>query len=335
MSSIGQVSVLRGGKTESVHRISVAVVGRNGEIVRSAGDPHLRTYFRSSAKLLQVIPLLEAGGDRKFGLTAGEVTVMAASHDGEAMHTEAVSSILSKIGLEERHLFCGPHEPYSLQASQILRKAGKEPTRLHNNCSGKHAGMLALSVLEGWPVGDYQLPEHPVQERIFRVIGEATGQRHGEIEHGVDGCGVPSAFVTVFQMALAFSRLVAWSQGDNSKGDAVRRLFSAIREAPLLLEGTNGFSSDLVEATRGRIVGKVGGEGLFCIGILDEGLGIALKVEDGNRRATSPAAVEVLKAMKLLSRRELEILSGHHHPPIVNHQGLEVGRLVPEIRFGR
>ncbi len=333
MAESSRVWVLRNDRVESVHRISAAVVDGSGDLAFSTGDPQLRTYFRSSAKLLQAIPFIESAGDEVFGLTPGEVAVIASSHNGEKMHTDAVYSILSKIGLKEEDLFCGPHEPINPAAAEALRAAGRKPTSVHNNCSGKHAGILALCVLNGWPVKGYQLAGHRAQERIFGVIAEATDQRVSSIEYGTDGCGIPTFYLSITQMALAYSRLMAWAKQGGERGRAVEKIIGAIREEPLMLDGTGGFSTDLAKATSGRIIGKVGAEGLFCIGVPREGLGIAIKVEDGNRRATSAAAVETLKALGLLAEGELESLSRHHRPVIANHQGAIVGNLSPEIHF--
>jgi L-asparaginase II len=335
MRSCCNVLIPRSERIESIHRVSVAVVDLKGDIIMSAGDPQLHTYFRSSAKPLQVIPLLEAGGAEAFGFDSRELAVMSASHDGEEIHTDAVLSILSKIGLEEHHLFCGPHDPYFIPAGKALSRAGKAPTSAHNNCSGKHSGMLALSVLNGWPVEGYQLPEHQVQKRIFEVISGATDIPVSSIEYGIDGCGIPTFYLSVYQMAVAYSRFADWAKENGKRGDAVRKLIRAIREEPVMLEGTTGFSSALAAATDARVIGKVGGEGLFCIAVPEEGIGLALKVEDGNRRATSPAAVELLRTMKLISGKELECLSDHHSPVLYNHQGTEIGKLKSEIILER
>jgi L-asparaginase II len=335
ITSRARVRALRGGNVESVHRIAAAVVDETGGLLLSLGDPELMTYYRSAAKPLQVIPLLEAGGETAFDFTSAELAVMAASHNGEKVHTDTVFSILSKIGLGEQNLFCGPHDPINEAANAALRAEGRSPTRVHNNCSGKHAGMLALCVLEGWPTEGYERPDHPLQRRIFEVIAEATRQEVSMVPHGVDGCGVPTFYCALRRMAGAYARLCAWSKTDGNRGDAVRRLFRAIREEPVLLDGTGGFGTDLVLATGGRMIGKVGAEGLFCIAVPQEGLGIAVKVEDGSRRATYPAVVELLKEMKLLARKEVDALAAHHRPVVLNRQQTEVGRIEPEVRLCR
>jgi len=335
MRSCCNVLITRSEKVESTHRVSAVAVDEKGDLIMSAGDPQLHTYFRSSAKPLQVIPLIEAGGAETFGFTSRELAVMSASHDGEEIHTDAVLSILSKIGLEEQHLFCGPHDPYFIPASKALSREGKAPTSVHNNCSGKHSGMLAFSILNGWPVEGYQLPEHQVQRHIFEIISEASDIPVSSIAYGIDGCGIPTFYLSVYQMAVAYGRFAVWAKENGKRGDAVRKLIGAIGEEPVMLEGTTGFSSALAAATGARVIGKVGGEGLFCIAVPEEGVGLALKVEDGNRRATSPAAVELLRSMKLISGEELECLSDHHSPILYNHQGTEIGRLKPEIILER
>ncbi len=335
MSSTCHVIVPRSEKVESIHNVSLAVIRENGDLVLSAGNPDVRTYFRSSAKPLQALPLIEAGGEKRFGFTSPELAVMSASHDGEKIHTDAVRSILSKIGLGEENLYCGPHDPYHIPSSIALRREGREPTRFHNNCSGKHSGMLALAILEGWPVEGYHLAEHPVQRRVFEVVSEALEQPVSSLEYGTDGCGIPTFHLSVRQMATAYCRFAKWAKSEGDRGDAVRRLVRAISEAPVWVEGTTGFSSDLAIVTGGRIIGKVGGEGMYCMSIPDEGLGLALKVEDGNRRATSPAAVELLRVLDLINEQELQTLARHHSTPIINHQGTEIGRLKPEIILDR
>ena len=331
MATTFRVIVPRSGEVESVHRVSLAVVDRGGELKLSAGRADLRTYFRSCAKPFQALPLLEAGGEQAFGLTDEEVAVTSASHDGEAIHTEAVRSILSKIGLEERHLYCGPHDPYHVPTAIAIRKGGLEPTKVHNNCSGKHAGMLALAVLEGWPVEGYHLPDHPVQRRIFEVVAAATDRPVSSLEYGTDGCGIPTFYLSVREMALAYARFAGWAEADGARGDAVRRLVRAISRAPAWIEGTTGFTSDLPAVTGGRVIGKVGGEGLYCMAIPGDGLGVALKVEDGNRRATAPAAIEVLSVMGVITEGEAKALEPHRFPALHNHQGTLVGRLRPEL----
>ena len=181
------VEVTRGPIVESWHYGTIAVAGPDGGLVAWAGDPDVVTYYRSSAKPIQAVPLVESGAAAHFDLTDAEIAVVCGSHGGEDIHVQAVMSILSKIGAEPEMLACGVHPPYDRAAARLLEERGQQPTALHNNCSGKHAGMLALARYHGWPLQGYQRPDHPVQQTMLRVVAEFAGLEPQDIEVGVDG----------------------------------------------------------------------------------------------------------------------------------------------------
>jgi len=258
------VKLVRGGLVESVHRVSAAVVDSNGTLGFHTGDPYLFTSLRSSAKPFQVIPLVEDGLDRHFGFTPGELAIMSGSHSSEDEHVNAVGSILDKIGLSGEHLRCGTHRPLNREVA--MRLDGNYGT-VHNNCSGKHAAMLAMSVYHGWSLEDYFLPEHPVQQRILDAVAGICGMSREDVGVGTDGCGVPVFFMPLYNMALGFARFC-----DHGIRDA--HLYGPIREAmlanPLMVAGTGRMDTDLMLAVNGSgkpfFVSKVGAEALPCAG---------------------------------------------------------------------
>ena len=203
------VVVTRGTITESCHRGHVVAVAGDGRVVARLGAPERVTYLRSASKPHQAIPLVSSGAADHFRLDAREIAIACGSHSGEPMHTEVVASMLRKIGLDESDLKCGTHEPYSKETAAELRERGERPGPLHSNCSGKHAGMLALARRLGAPVEKYDEPSSPVQLAVGRAIEQFSGAAREEMAFGVDGCGVPAFGVSVRAMALMAARLVA------------------------------------------------------------------------------------------------------------------------------
>lgn len=326
-----RVVVTRGGVVESVHRVSVAVVDAGGRTVAQAGDPELLTFYRSAAKPLQALPLVEDGVVERFGMTASELAVCCASHSGEAGHVEAVSSILRKLGLGEGALACGPHPPLHEAAAEALAQTGQTPRPIHNNCSGKHAGMLALAMFHGWPVSGYQEAAHPVQRRMRAEIARWSGMSESELSGAVDGCGVVTFPVPLHRMALSFARFAAAA----ARGQPPARVVAAMLSHPYHVAGTGRMCTALMEAAGGRVFVKVGAEGVYCAGVPDEGLGIALKVEDGAKRASEPAFLRALAGLGLLDGDALDVLACFAEPEITNTREEAVGRVQVELELER
>src|SRR6185436_13615047 len=292
------VEVRRGSITESRHRGHIVVVEPDGNIIASAGAFVTVTFLRSSAKPFQAIPLLVTGAADHFGFTDREVAIACGSHNGEPIHTELVSSMLKKIGLGPEALHCGAHEPYGAEAALALRTRGEQPTALHNNCSGKHAGMLAVALHIGAPVDNYESPTNPVQKAIADVVSQFSGVAVTDMAVGVDGCAVPVFGVTVKAMALAYARLVSPPASfDKKTRDACERIVRVMSAYPELIGGTSErLDTELMRAAPQRLVSKVGAEGVYTAGIKPseewpQGLGIALKIEDGDDRRARPTVV--------------------------------------------
>jgi L-asparaginase II len=335
------VEVLRGGLVESRHRGHVAAVDGDGRTVARLGTPETVTYMRSSAKLPQTVPLLASGAAERYGLTDREAAVVCGSHSGQDVHVEAVVGILSKIGLDESALRCGVHEPFDAQTARELVERGERPGVLRNNCSGKHAGMLALALHLGAPVESYDHPENPVQQSILRAVSRFAGVPAEEISLGVDGCGVPVFGLSVLSMALMYARLVAPPEEfDEEERRACGRIVRAVTSHPEMVGGTRDrFDTKIMLAARGRLVSKVGAEGVYTAGVVPcerwpRGLGLAFKIEDGeDRRARPCVAVETLRQLGVLGGEELEAAAPYASFPVRNHRGEEVGLVRPSFEL--
>lgn len=319
-----EVEVWRGATVESVHRVSVAVVDVEGRLRASAGDPGFMAVARSAVKPIQAVPVVEDGVADRFAFSKRELALCCASHSGEASHVELACSMLRRIGVGEEALVCGAHEPMHAQSADALRAAGHPPRRVHNNCSGKHIGMLALAVAHGWPVAGYERADHPVQARLLGALASWTGVAADEIPIAVDGCGVITYALPLHRLARAFAAFAAGARA----GDATpRRIVRAMVRRPEYVGGTGRLCTELMRAARGRIFAKGGAEGVYCAGIPGAELGIALKVEDGANRAAEPALIGVLRALGLLSNDEMMWLAEFAEPDVKNTRWESVGRI--------
>lgn len=329
------VEVRRGAITESRHRGHVAAVEPDGNVVASLGAPIAVTFLRSSAKPLQALPLLVTGAAERFGFSDEEVALACASHSGEPIHIKIVASMLEKIGLGPEALRCGVHEPYGLEAAAVLRARKEVPNVLHNNCSGKHAGMLATALHLGAPIENYESPENPVQIAIGKVASQFTGVPVEDFAVAIDGCAAPIFGVTVRAMALAYARLVSPPANfDKATRAACERIVRVMTAYPELIGGTSErLDTEVMRATRGRVVSKVGADGVYTAGILPsdrwpKGLGLALKIEDGDdKRARPTVVIESLRQLDILDDESLEALSRYAFFPVQNRRGDVVGEI--------
>jgi L-asparaginase II len=307
------VAVTRGALVESVHEVAACAADAHGAIALAYGDVDVPIYVRSSSKPFIASAIVAAGAAGRFGFGAVEIALMAASHAGEPAQVAAVRGMLAKIGLDEGDLQCGPGEA---QASP-----------LHHNCSGKHAGILALCVHLGLDPATYLDPEHPAQRLILAFCARMVDARPGELPLGVDGCGIPVFAAPLRSLARAFARLATL---ECVAGDDARAL-GGVREAmaaePFYVGGSGRFDSALIAATGGRIVGKAGAEGVHADALRRERLGLALKVIDGARRAAAPAAYGLLSTLGALDASERAALAGWGNPAIRNAAGRVVGRI--------
>jgi L-asparaginase II len=337
------VEVRRGAITESRHRGHIAVVDGDGQIVAQLGAPETLTYLRSSAKPQQAVPLVSSGAATRYGFTEREIALCCASHSGEPIHVETAAAMLKKIGLTERALKCGTHEPFSNRETRRLRERNEKPNVLQNNCSGKHAGMLALALHLGAPAETYDQPDNPAQLMIGRTIERFSGVPLEDIAVGVDGCGVPVFGVTVRAMALMYARLVAppldW---DEQTRAACARIVRAMTSHPEMVGGlTERLDTEMMRAAAGALISKVGAEGVYTVGVLPSeawprGLGFALKIEDGeDRRARPVTVIESLRQLGVLQGAAYQAVKPYSTFSVRNHRGDTVGEVRASFELER
>lgn len=321
------VVVTRGAIAEARHRVHAAVVDAQGRLLAAARDADLRTMWRSCAKPFQAMPLLESGGVQTLGWTDDALALACASHGGEPEHVRLAARMLASLELAEADLACGPQVPLSARGAAALRARAAPATRLHNNCSGKHAAMLARARLGGWDTAGYHRATHPVQTEVLEVVSRWTDIAPEQVERGVDGCGVVVFGLPLRHMALAYARLAAAS----ARGEVpARRITDAIAAHPHRFGGSDSFDTAAVGATAGRVITKTGAEGVHSAALLDSGLGVTIKVEDGATRAQYPAMLRVLQLLGALPRALPPSLAAFARCPVRNTRDEEVGIVAVE-----
>jgi L-asparaginase II len=311
------VDVVRGATIESRHRVSAAVVDGAGRLVAWTGDPDLVAYWRSCAKPVQLVPTIADGAADALGLTGAEIALGCASHNGEPRHVAVAEGLLAKAGCTEADLACGPHPSLSPAVARAMAERGERPRKIQSNCSGKHAAMLALARFHGWPTEGYRLPAHPVQRRVLEEVARWTDLPAEALAQGVDGCGVVSFALPLRNMALAYARL-------GTGNGAAARIRDAITADPFLVAGTGRLCTEVISSSGGRIIAKIGADGVYCATIRDAGLGLALKVEDGDGESARTALVALLDA---LAPGVAQVADGFRRPVFRNTLGEIVGHL--------
>ena len=318
--------IMRGDFIESMHVAYAVVVDGAGKIVRNWGDPNYLTCIRSSLKPFQASASIVAGATDAAGFTSAELALMCASHNGEDIHVKTAQSMLEKLGYDISYYECGSHAPYNNKSKHELIQQSQKPTALHNNCSGKHAGMLCLAKhLDADPKG-YTHVNHPVQQAIMKQVRTYSELNDFPLE--VDGCSAPVPFMPLYNMALMYQKLAS------GKYDELNILYDAMVANPMVVAGTDRFDTDFITAMAGRAVTKVGGEAVRGLSIRKKNgnvYGIALKVLDGNQRCSSIAMMNVLKKIDLLSNDELSKLNMYSKITLKNHRSLNVGSIEVEM----
>ena len=303
------VENVRGSVVESRHDVHVAVVDAAGKLVASAGDPDFVTFWRSAAKPFQAQPLVDDGVVEQFGLRREDLALACASHSSAPEQVGPVREFLQRIGCSERDLMCGPHRPLSDAVAKDYETRGVRLTAVYSNCSGKHTGMLALAKHHGWPTEFYARMEHPVQQRCLTAVSGYTDVAAGDIGVAVDGCGVACFALPLRNMALAYTRL----EGP---------ILEAMMLHPELIAGDGRPCTEMMRGHPGRVVTKVGAEGVYSALLVREGLGITLKVVDGHSLASALAIAAVLSELGLKPQP-----SSLLRRPITNSRGETVGEM--------
>ncbi len=322
--------VVRGETVESLHRGHIVAIDGAGQVLLETGDPQTVTFFRSACKPFQAMPLITSGAADEFGFGEEEIALACASHSGEPMHVEIAARMLQKAGLAENDLQCGTHLPFSEKEAERLLRADAEITQLHNNCSGKHAGMLAVAKHLGADKATYLSFDHPVQRAILETISTFCEVRLEEIAIGIDGCCAPNFAMPLIAMARGFLNLVVRRETHAS------RIVSAMLNHPELVGGSDRLDTILMKAAPGTIISKVGADGVWLCGILpsdrfSNGAAIALKIEDGDdKRARPVVAIELLWRLGILSADDL---TEYAPMPIKNRRGEIVGHVEISYQF--
>jgi L-asparaginase II len=345
------VEVMRGALVESKHCGAIVALEPDGRIVAQVGDANLLISTRSTIKPIQALPFVASGAADHFNITSRELAVVCASHGGERFHTEIVAAILKRLGLDESHLRCGAHGPYNEEAARQLQGEGQAFTQLHNNCSGKHTGMLATCLHKGWPIEDYLAKDHPLQQKIISIFRQ-LGQLPEDLPIAIDGCSAPTFGVPLKSLALAFARLASLISLNSSKRKtasrsqfqlpafdtniikASRHIVKAMIGFPEMVGGTGRLDTNLMRTARGSLFCKIGAEATYVIGILpcerfSRGLGIAVKIQDGASRALATVVIETLAQLGVLDEAQQAELATYHKPVVTNHRGLRVGEVIP------
>jgi len=330
-----RIESTRGGVVESIHRVSAAVVDAKGRLVASAGDPTLVTFWRSAAKPFQAMALVKDGAADRWHFDERALALACASHSSEPIHRELAESMLQQVGLTESALACGPHPPLGPAIAEAVVRHGITMSPCWSNCSGKHAGMLALALHHEWPISGYQNQGHPVQERILQEVIRWTGVPSEQLLQAVDGCTTVCYGLPLEAMALAYARFAA------SKETAAARLRTAMVRHPDLVAGAGRPCTDIMTAGAGRLVAKIGADGIYCAGVIPGGLGIAIKVEDGDMRSSSVALIGVLRrlearlALKLDLANPSEAVARHAEMVTRNTRGVVTGttRAAGDLHF--
>src|SRR3954468_20886828 len=329
MSNPVLVEVLRGALIESRHRGAVAVVDAGGATVLALGDVARPVYPRSAVKALQALPLVESGAADKYGFGDKEIALACASHGGEPAHVEVASRMLARASLDSGALECGAHWPSHQPSTQALARSGAAPSAFHNNCSGKHAGFLCVACAAGVDHRGYVNAEHFVQREVRGALESLTGVGLSADQCGIDGCSIPTCAVPLDRLAHAFARFGTGQGLSPERAKAAARIRAACAAQPYFVAGMGRFCTEVMKAFGARVLVKTGAEGVFCGALPEQGLGIALKCDDGAARASEVATAATIARFLPMSEDERGAVGRFLGPVLRNWNGIKVGGLRP------
>lgn len=318
------VVATRGNLVECLHTGVFCVVDATGRVLSSKGSLDRPVFMRSCAKPFQALPMIEEGIHIRLGLSLAQLALVAASHTGEAVHVETAAGILAKCGLAPDLLRCGSHYPFDLEAANAIIKRGDAPSALHNNCSGKHIGMLLLAREHDWDLTTYTDPRHPVQLRIRTILSNAMEVSEDRLIPATDGCGVPTYATEPIKLATAYARLGLASRG-SCYANSMSVIASAMMKNPYIVAGRGMIETALMERYPGLMILKRGADGLLCISLPDQALGIVVKIESGSRTACNVVAMDILHQLGVIDDRTVKELSFLANTPIKTWMGEIVG----------
>jgi L-asparaginase II len=332
------VEAQRGDAVESVHRGALAVVDADGAVLLALGDTQRPIFPRSAVKVLQALPLIASGAAEALQLTDEDLALACASHNGEPAHVATAAGMLAKAGVDPRVLECGAHWPYREAFQREMAARGDTPSALHNNCSGKHAGFICLAchmsgqVAGGQPLFNYSKgyvkAEHPVMREVTHALQTTTGFDLSRAPHGIDGCSIPTFGIPLQHLARAFARVGTGVGLSPGHARAASRLRQAVVKAPFMVGGTDRFDTRVMQRLGKRVFCKVGAEGVYCAALPERGLGVALKIDDGNNaRAAEVVMAALIEAFVALDDSEARLMRTLSEVTLKNWNGIAVGRL--------
>jgi L-asparaginase II len=328
----------RGGVIENRHLIHAAIVDPSGKLLCTVGDHQRMTLARSSTKPIQTLAILETGAAERFDFDDADVALMCASHSSEPRHIDRARAILKKAGVKEEVLTCGGHPAQNPVVNRTWVEEGYIPTGIDNNCSGKHAGMVAGAVTLGASPHEYYMPEHPMQKRVYRAVEDLGGLPEHEVLWAIDGCNLPTPAMPLPNFALMFARLAEAADSSDASSDQrtqyLARIHKSMASYPGLVGGEGRFDTDLMQAYGGLLVGKIGADACYGIGIRASrsdgdskhgAFGVAVKVEDGNLAGLYAAVIEILEQLEIGTSEIRQQLQGWHFPDVMNTAGVITG----------
>ncbi len=323
------VEVTRGGRVESAHRAAAIVVDASGGVVFTAGDVDQAVFPRSAIKALLALPMVESGAAARLGLSDAEIALACSSHSGEEDHVATAASMLAKAGRDVSVLECGTHWPSYDAAARALAAAGKLPSALHNNCSGKHSGFICLACDRGDDPAGYVLPGHPTMQVITTALAEMTSTALDTRNFAVDGCSIPTYAIPLRAMALAFARFGTGQGLAPDRAAAAKRIRQAVAAQPRMVAGTNRFDTRIIAALGERVFVKGGAEGVHCGAIPELGIGIAVKCDDGAGRAADIVTAALIARLLPNNGQVDPVVAQIARPTLTNWNGIEVGTMRP------
>ncbi|MEW9121214.1 MAG: asparaginase [Thermotaleaceae bacterium] len=322
--------VTRNDYIESIHYGYICITNGAGKVLYELGNSNVSIFFRSSAKPIQVIPLLLSGAAQAFDFSLQEIALACASHSGQSIHQKTAQEILNRLHLNPNHLHCGIMFPYNPEESKRLIQNNEEPTVLHCSCSGKHAAMLALAAYQQLPIETYESLEHPVQQQILQAIANFAEMNPADIPVGIDGCGVPIYLLPIKKIALSYANLINAAKDINHTCyHAANIVVSAMQTYPEMVSGEGEFCTELMKHTHQKLIGKVGSEAVYCMGIKEQDLGICIKIVDGSERAVYPVVLHLLKQLCILTEDEEKMLQPWLSSPLKNNLNEVIGSIIP------
>lgn len=326
------IEVTRGQLVECNHTVHISVVNSEGEMFRYYGDPNRVTYARSSVKPIQAIQVLESGAIEQFGINEREISFMCSSHSGEPYHVECTRAILNKANVDIVKLNCGTHPPGNSQIFKELIESGVELSQEHNNCSGKHSGMLISAKKLNEDLDTYLDINHPVQQRILENIAYVCDYKKEDIIIGIDGCGAPVHAMPLERFAYGFARMADSTKLGN-KGVYAEKITNSMMKYPQMVAGRDRFCTALMQVCGDRIFGKAGAQGVYLVGDKNNKIGVAVKVEDGSGQAAACATLEILRQLELINDEELNKLSKFAKPTLLNARKDIIGEMRPNFEL--